>query len=139
MIGEAFHTYFNVSDVGQISLQGLEGTEYSDKVQNYDRDTQHEPVHFDGEFDRVYVNAQQDCVIDDPGYQRRIRIRKSGSNSTVVWTPWEEKAHQLGDMGTDDSWRHMICIESANALENMVMVRPGQTHTLAIEYALESR
>ena len=139
MIGEAFHTYFNVSDVAQISLQGLEGSEYSDKVLNYDRDTQHDAVRFDGEFDRVYVNTQEDCVIDDPGYQRRIRIRKSGSNSTVVWTPWEEKAHQLGDMGNDDSWRHMICIESANALENMVMVRPGKTHTLSIEYAIEMR
>lgn len=134
MIGEAFHTYFNVSDIEQIALSGLEGSEYSDKVWNYDRYTQQGLVRFKGEFDRVYVNTKDVCVIEDPGFNRIIRIAKSGSNSTVIWTPWEEKAHQLGDMGNDDSWRKMICIESANALENMVMIPPGQTHTLAIEY-----
>lgn len=134
MIGEAMHTYFNVSDVEQIALSGLEGAEYSDKVLNYDRYTQQGMVRFNGEFDRVYVNTRDVCVIEDPGFNRIIRIAKSGSNTTVIWTPWEEKAHQLGDMGNDDSWRHMICIESANALENMVMLAPNQIHTLEVEY-----
>jgi len=138
MIGEALHTYFNVSDVEQIALSGLEGVEYSDKVLNYDRYTQQGMVRFNGEFDRVYVNTSDVCVIEDPGFNRIIRIAKSGSNSTVIWTPWEEKAHQLGDMGNDDSWRHMICVESANALENMVMIPPNQTHTLEIEYGTQA-
>lgn len=134
MIGEALHTYFHVSDVEHIALSGLEGAEYSDKVLNYDRYTQQGLVRFNSEFDRVYVNTKDVCVIEDPGFNRIIRIAKSGSNSTVIWTPWEEKAHQLGDMGNDDSWRRMICIESANALENMVMIPPNQTHTLEVEY-----
>ncbi len=138
MIGEAFHTYFQISDIENISIDGLEGVEFSDKVQNYERDSQVGDIRFNGEFDRVYVNSKADCVIKDPGLHRAIRISKQGSNSTVIWTPWEEKAHALGDMGTDDSWRHTICVESANALENLVNVNPGQTHVLAVEYSTEA-
>ena len=35
------------------------------------------------------------CVIDDPGNQRKIRIAKEGSNSTVVWNPWSDKAKAM--------------------------------------------
>lgn len=137
MIGEALHTYFQISDIQDIVITGLEGAEYEDKVLGYDRYTQQGLVKFDGEFDRIYVNSKADCVIEDPGYKRDIRVAKSGSNATVIWTPWQEKAHALGDMGTDDSWRKMVCIEAANAMENMVMVLPNQTHVLAVEYSTE--
>jgi glucose-6-phosphate 1-epimerase len=135
MIGEAFHTYFQISDIGNISLGGLEGVEYADKVLNYERATQEGDIRFNGEFDRVYMHTNANCVIRDPGLNRYIRISKTGSNATVVWTPWGEKAHQLGDMGLDDSWRRMICVESANALENMVMIAPNQTHTMSVRYS----
>lgn len=138
VIGEAFHTYFQVSDVGNIAITGLEGCEYADKVLNYDRHTQQDVIKFDQEFDRVYVNTKADCVIEDPGLHRRIRIAKTGSNATVIWTPWREKAHGLGDMGLDENWRRMICVESANAMENIVMVSPNQSHVLAVEYSTES-
>jgi glucose-6-phosphate 1-epimerase len=138
VIGEAFHTYFQVSDVGNIAITGLEGCEYADKVLNYDRHTQQDAIKFDQEFDRVYVNTKADCVIEDPGLHRRIRIAKTGSNATVIWTPWREKAHGLGDMGLDENWRRMICVESANAMENIVMVSPNQSHVLAVEYSTES-
>jgi glucose-6-phosphate 1-epimerase len=138
VIGEAFHTYFQVSDVGNIAVTGLEGCEYADKVLNYDRHTQQDAIKFDQEFDRVYVNTKADCVIEDPGLNRRIRIAKTGSNATVIWTPWREKAHGLGDMGLDENWRRMICVESANAMENIVMVSPNQSHVLAVEYSTES-
>ncbi|CAG0949007.1 glucose-6-phosphate 1-epimerase [Methylophilaceae bacterium] len=137
MIGEAFHTYFQVSDVENISLGGLDGAEYADKVLNYERATQEGEIRFDGEFDRVYMHTNANCVIRDPGLNRFIRISKSGSNATVIWTPWQEKAHELGDMGTDDSWRRMICVESANALENMVMITPNQTHTMSVKYSTQ--
>ena len=137
VIGEALHTYFQVSDIQDIVITGLEGAEYEDKVLDYDRYTQQGLVKFNGEFDRVYVNTKADCVIEDRGYKRDIRVAKSGSNATVIWTPWQQKAHELGDMGNDDSWRKMVCIEAANAMENMVMVLPNQTHVLAAEYSTE--
>ena len=137
MIGEAFHTYFNVSDVSQIKLTGLEESMYADKVQNYERSMQHGSIKFSSEFDRVYINTTSDCVIEDAGLNRKIRVAKSGSNATVVWTPWADKAHQMGDMGTPDEWRKTVCIETANAMENSIVVNPNQTHTLTAEYSVE--
>jgi len=37
MIGGAFHTYFQVSDIAKIHVKGLEDALYSDKVFNYER------------------------------------------------------------------------------------------------------
>jgi D-hexose-6-phosphate mutarotase len=81
-------------------------------------------------------------VIEDPQLQRRIRIAKSGSDATVVWSPWVEKAQQMGDMGpgqqAQGGWREMVCVESVNAMDNVVSVAPGATHTLAVTYSVES-
>jgi D-hexose-6-phosphate mutarotase len=40
----------------------------------------------------------------------------------------------MGDMGQPDGWRQMVCVESANAIENVVKVAAGCTHTLIVEY-----
>jgi glucose-6-phosphate 1-epimerase len=138
MIGEAFHTYFNVSDVEKIKIHGLDDTLYSDKVFNYERRVQSKAIDFNGEFDRVYLNTAADCVIEDPGLSRSIRVAKSQSLSTVIWNPWGDKSHQMSDMGEENEWRHMICVETANALDNVVVISPGKTHTMSVEYIVES-
>ena len=138
MIGEAFHTYFNISDIDHIQITGLENLVFSDKVAGYERNVQHGPIKFDGEFDRVYLNSRRDCVIHDAGYEHKIRVTKSCSHTTIIWTPWGEKASQMGDMGTVNEWRQMICLESANAMENSVTIYPNETHTMVTEYSLEA-
>lgn len=135
LIGEAFHTYFHVADVEKVSVLGLDGGAYLDKVEDFARKQQSGAVTFDGETDRVYVDTEAACVIEDPGLRRRIHIAKSGSSTTVVWTPWLEKAARLDDVG--EGWRRMLCVESANAAHNRVAVAPGATHTLAVEYRTE--
>jgi glucose-6-phosphate 1-epimerase len=135
-MGEAFHTYFNIGDVEKVSIAGLGDTEYADKLLDYWRDTQEGEIQFNQEFDRVYVGTRAPVTIQDPILRRNIRIEKKGSNTTVVWTPWQKKAHQMPDMPKDDSWRHMICVETANAMENLVMINPGYTHILAVEYSV---
>ena len=54
---------------------------------------------------------------------RRIVIDKTGSRSTVVWTPWHKKADRMGDLGPDDGWRRMLCVKSGNALDSVVSIR----------------
>jgi glucose-6-phosphate 1-epimerase len=137
MIGEAYHTYFKISDIAKVKVSGLEDAIYSDKVLSYERSVQHGSIKFNGEFDRVYLNSSADCIIEDAGLKRKIRVGKSGSSSTVVWSPGADKAHQMGDMGTVDEWRSMLCIEIANAMENSVIVNPNQTHILTAEYSVE--
>ena len=138
MIGEAFHTYFNVSDVENIQVTGLENLVFSDKVAGYQRNIQHGPVKFNSEFDRVYINSRRDIVVHDAAYSRKIRVTKSCSHTTIIWTPWGEKADQMVDMGAKNEWRKMICVESANAMENSVTIYPNETHTMVTEYSLEA-
>ena len=136
-IGEALHTYFQVSDVSHIQIKGLENCQYLDKVDNMQRKHQEGPVTIHSEVDRVYLNTVADCLIEDPGLHRRIRIAKQGSQSTVVWNPWVEKATQMGDFG-EHGYLQMVCVETANALDNVVTVNPGETHHLEATISVES-
>ncbi len=135
-IGEALHTYFKVSDVRKVVVNGLDGCQYLDKVDGYARKRQVGAVTFDGETDRIYVDSGGDCVIEDPGLHRRIRISKHGSRSTVVWNPWAEKGGRLGDLGAD-GYLNMVCVESGNAADNRVSIAPGDEHRLAVTYRIE--
>jgi D-hexose-6-phosphate mutarotase len=136
-IGEALHTYFRIGDIGAVRVTGLEGCDYWDKVGGSTLKKQSGQITFSGETDRVYVNTTAECVIEDDQLGRRIHVAKSGSLSTVVWTPWTEKAEKMGDMGQPDGWREMVCIESVNAMENVVKVAAGTRHTMIVEYRAE--
>jgi glucose-6-phosphate 1-epimerase len=129
-IEEAFHTYFAVSDVEQISLGGLESTEYLDKTDNFERKTQSEQIlRIDRETDRPYLNSETLVEIDDRGWQRRILVDKLNSKSTVVWNPWQAQTAKLADM-EPDGWRKMICVETANIDENTISVSAGTHHAM---------
>ncbi len=135
-IGEALHTYFAVGDVRRAPIHGLEGCAYLDKVEGGRRRIQEGAVVIGSEVDRVYLDTIADCAIDDAGLQRRIRIRKEGSRSTVVWNPWAAKAEKMGDFGPEGHLG-MVCVESGNAADNVVSVAPGAQHTLAVTYSVE--
>jgi len=137
IIGEALHTYFHIGDIAAVRVRGLDGCAYLDKVDGGAHKQQDGVVAFAGETDRVYLNTAAECVIEDDRLRRRIHIAKSGSRATVVWTPWTEKADKMGDFGPD-GWRGMVCVESANAAQNTVTVRPGGSHTLTVEYRAEN-
>jgi D-hexose-6-phosphate mutarotase len=124
VLGEALHTYFSISDVAQTKIRGLEEIDYLDKVGEPARRTQQGPIIIESEVDRVYVDTKADCIIEDAGLKRAIRIAKTGSSSTVVWNPWTEKANKMGDFG-ENGFRGMVCVESANAFDNLVTVKPG--------------
>ena len=135
-IGDALHTYFEISDVRDIRVHGLGGCAYLDKVDGGKRKAQVGPVKFDGETDRIYLESVADCLIDDPRWNRRIRISKSGSRSTVVWNPWIEKANKMGDLGAN-GYLDMVCVESTNAADDVVTIAPGASHTLRVRYGVE--
>lgn len=141
-IGEALHTYFRIGDIAEMRVTGLEGCEFVDKVDGGARKTQAGAITCTGEVDRVYVNTATACVIEDDRLKRRIVIEKTGSRSTVVWTPWVEKADKMGDFGQVvegvGGWRAMVCVESGNALDNVVTVPAGQSHVMSVTYSAQA-
>jgi glucose-6-phosphate 1-epimerase len=139
VISEAFHSYLNISDIANVKVLGMQDCIYADKMLKYERHVEHHALTFDGgEFDRVYINHSDDCAVHDTGFNRIIHVSKSGSDTTVVWNPGAEKATGMSDMGEPDEWRKTVCVETTNALDNMVVINPGRTHVLSAEYFVET-
>jgi D-hexose-6-phosphate mutarotase len=138
VLGEALHTYFQISDIGEVQVLGLEGVEFVDSTQGAQRGRQQEGLRFSSEFDRVYLDTPSELTIVDAPLRRRIHITQSGARSAVVWNPWAAKAARMGDLGAgvdgQGGWRQMLCVESANALQNTVTLAAGATHQLAALY-----
>jgi glucose-6-phosphate 1-epimerase len=111
---EALHTYFAVGDARRATVEGLENVEYLDKTDAFKRKRQPaEPIRFEAETDRVYLNTRSTCVLRDPVLERTITVEKEHSDTTVVWNPWIAKAKAMADFG-DDEWPSMVCVETAN-------------------------
>jgi D-hexose-6-phosphate mutarotase len=138
VIEEALHTYFRIGDIAAVRLSGLDGCTYVDRVEGGARKQQQGDVRFTGETDRVYIGTRAECMIEDDQLKRRIRIAKTASDSTVVWTPWTDKAAKMGDLGQPDGWREMLCVETANVAGDAVNIPAGGDHTMVAEYRVEA-
>ena len=134
---EALHSYFTIADIHQTSVSGLEGTTYIDKTDGFKRKKLgDEPLRIAKETDQVHLSTKATCVVDDPVWNRRIIVEKSGSDSTVVWNPWIDKTKSMTDMAPGD-WVQMICVETANAADNAVHLSPGASHKLTASIRVE--
>ncbi len=130
-IEEALHTYFSVSDAKTISIEGLAGATYLNTVAPPRTEKQDaDPILIVAETDRIYFDTHATCIVQDPGWNRKLIIDKIGSNSTVVWNPWIAKAKAMPDFG-DEEWPDMLCIETCNVRQNAVTIDADKTHTMA--------
>ena len=129
---DCLHTYFEVGDIKDVSIKGLKGATYLDKVENFARKTEsNEVIRISSEVDRPYLDTTSAIEISDAKFGRKIRVEKEGSASTVVWNPWIEKAQQMSDFGNDEYLR-MICVESGNVASNAIKLAPGAPSTLKV-------
>ena len=136
-LGQALHTYFNVGDVRQASIQGLDSCSYIDKMDGASVKQQAGAVEITSETDRIYLNTSSQCEIIDPVLSRKIIIASEGSASTVVWNPWIETANKMGDLGTD-GYLNMLCVETANAADDVIQLAAGDRHRLSATYSSQA-
>jgi glucose-6-phosphate 1-epimerase len=133
---EALHTYFSVSDARSITIRGLENALYVDKVEGGALKAEGaSPISLSAETDRVYHDTQSTITLSDPAWHREIVIEKFGSDTTVLWNPWSDKAKAMADLG-DDEWLGMVCIETANVGKNSVTLQPGAIHSMIVRVAV---
>ena len=130
-LSQALHTYFAVSDVRKVQVEGLDGVAYIDTADGWAEKQQAGLLHFSAETDRIYLNTPAQLNIVDSDWQRRIQLTSEGSKTTVIWNPWTERAKAFDDMA-DDGWQGMLCIETANVLDDVVNLAPGESHTLGV-------
>ncbi len=132
---EALHAYYRVGDAARARIAGLDGTHYLDKTDSFREKVQAGDVVIAAETDRVYLNTQHALELSDPVLQRRIKITKQNSHTTVVWNPWKEKSGEMKDLGAGE-WQQMLCVEVSNVGASAVEVGPGESHTMAARTAV---
>lgn len=131
-LSQALHSYFAVSDIKQVSIEGLDGVTYLNTLESWEQqNVQVGDITFTGETDRIYQGTPDLTSIIDPEWKRRIQIQTIGSNSSVVWNPWIEKTKTLGDMEAD-GWQSMVCVETANVMGDIVTLKPGDMHMMSV-------
>ena len=130
---QALHTYFHVGDAERIHVLGLDGLHYADR---YDGQRHAQSGQWNlqdprdpGRSDRTYQTTGDHFVLIDPVLGRRIDLTTSGSRSLVVWNPGMSGIAAIGDAPAG-GWHRFVCLEAANAGEDVVSLAPGQTHAL---------
>lgn len=125
VVGGALHSYFSLDNIDNARLSGLDSVSYADQLDALNICQQAGPITFDREVDRVYLATDHAVTLQDGA--RKVLIEKSGSQSTVVWNPWIEKATRIGDM-PNDAYQRMVCVETSNALKDVRTLKPGESH-----------
>jgi len=136
-ISQALHTYFAIGDIHQVSVEGLDGCRFIDTLQDWATDQQQGKLYFRGETDRIYLELPATLGLLDPAWNRRITLQTGGSRSAILWNPWIAKAQRLSQFA-DDAWQRMLCIETANAMDDHVQLAAGASHTLSVSIGSES-
>jgi len=134
----ALHSYFYVSDIANVKIKGLGSSHYYDGIKATTQSIQKEnSLEIQKEENRRYIDTTSDCIIEDSGLLRKIRIGKTGSRVTVIWNPGAEMSKKIADM-PDDGYKTMVCVEAANAYDDIAVVQPKGSCTLSTIIAVEA-
>jgi len=125
----ALHSYFSVSELGNCTIEGLEGLEFEDSAAGGNVQRQREILLLPGArgLDRIYrglgASGGREIVLADD--VRKLVINQQGFDDAVVWNPGEAGCAQLADMPAD-GWQRMLCIEAAT-IAHPVTLAPGES------------
>ena len=127
-ITQALHSYFKISDIANIAIEGLDEKPYVDALTGIIHH-QEGAITFDKEIDRVYQEVDENIRLKDT--KRTIELAHSGSLSSVIWNPWIEKSKRMSAM-SEEAYKEFVCIETANAYADFIVLEPGESHTLKV-------
>jgi glucose-6-phosphate 1-epimerase len=133
----ALHTYFAVSHIDHVRIAGFDQSEYYDSLDVNDKGewqvkTQQGDITFSDEVDRVYQSSNAPVAITDKN--RTMNVTSAGSRSAVVWNPWVDKAQTLSQFKGED-YQRMVCLETANAVDDVIRLEAGEAHKLELTIA----
>ena len=114
-------------DISTVSLTGLEGTAYVDKVEKgQEMSASSKPITFGGETDRVYTKVEDPytSILEDG--KKRFELVRDALTDIVVWNPWIEKAEVMSDFEPKRGYKNMLCVE-AGSVNRWLTLEGGDT------------
>lgn len=126
----AFHTYFAVPDVAKITVAGLEGTTYIDKMDNFARKTQDGAVTISSVTDRIYLDVGDRQTLHTGANSIKI---DSDAKCAVVWNAWSNDVN-IPDMGEGNHVGY-VCVERCDVADRAVNVQPGGSYRMRMTLA----
>lgn len=135
-ITQALHTYFKIGDINQVTVLGLENKAYIDKVDRGQQKNQSGAITFSGECDRIYLDVPAQLAINDRALNRQITVTATNSKTAIVWNPGADISAKMADLG-DRDYENFVCVETANAADEVITVLAGAQYQIAAQYAVE--
>lgn len=119
-----FHHYLAVPEIKELTLNGLEGLSYVDKVDNGTvKAAGQSAVTISGEVDRQYMNSPDEVGVFING-KELYSVNALNLKDTVVWNPWEKKAMDMTDFAPKSGYHTMVCVEHGS-VSQFEKLEPG--------------
>lgn len=132
----ALHSYFNISAIDNIEIEGLQGVGYFNQLTGKNGVQDEELLLIKEPLTRHYLDTETTVVIADSTFSRRIKVEKSGSKVTTVWNPGEETCAQIGDL-PDEAFHAFVCVEATNAFDYPIVLAAGESYETSATIGLE--
>ncbi len=132
----ALHTYYSLSAIESISIEGLKGLTYYNQNTGENGVQEEEKLEIADALTRHYLNTETPVVIADSAFRRRIKVDKKGSKVTTVWNPGAETCAKIGDL-PDDGFETFVCVEATNAFDYPIILAPGESFETSAIIGLE--
>ena len=104
-----------LQSIHDVTVKGLEEAPFHDKVSDKKEEAASKPLTIAQETDRVYQASDTALKIvvsekDNP----RFEVSRDVLTDVVVWNPWEEKTKTMADLGPENAYEYMICVEAGS-------------------------
>jgi glucose-6-phosphate 1-epimerase len=121
----AFHTYFRVSHIQQVQVNGLDRFPYANNLEQRKMCDPSEIRVIDKEVDRIYFHVSNPVVVNDISRASSFVISGNSMPDVVLWNPWVEKAKKMSKDLPEDGYNDFVCVEHGQIQEKIV-VGPGK-------------
>lgn len=109
----ALHSYFNVSDIQQISVHNLPTRCFNSLIKQEENVPSTRTI--EENVDCIYPAENPLSVIEDPLYQRQIHIEHQNASEIVLWNPWHKPTGAMSEKG----YKTMVCVETARISQKL--------------------
>jgi len=121
---QSIHPYFKVRDINRVTIEGLDGIDYTDAVAST-TGVQKGPFKISSATYNSFNAPDHAIAIRDEALRRDILLKYSNMQHLVVWNPWREGAAKIEDFG-DNEYTGMITVAPVTPADHAVTLKPGE-------------